>query len=85
MTATEQPNTLLLAAALKRQYLHACAPAAAELLRQHEVIKALVAALEEARTGLLWYQDSFPDTSDESDGEAMARIDAALALAKEQR
>lgn len=41
----------------------------------------LLAALEEARDGLRWYQDSYPAATDGSDDEAMARIDAALAKA----
>lgn len=38
-------------------------------------------ALEEARTGLAWYQDRYPEAQDGSDDEAMARIDAAIAKA----
>jgi hypothetical protein len=41
----------------------------------------LLAALEEARTGLQWYRDSFPEATDGSDDEAMTRIDAAIAKA----
>jgi hypothetical protein len=41
----------------------------------------LLEALEEARTGLLWYQDRHPGSADGSDDEAMARIDAAIAKA----
>lgn len=42
---------------------------------------ALLAALDEAREGLLWYQDRNPGQRDGSDDEAMARIDAAIAQA----
>jgi hypothetical protein len=41
-------------------------------------------ALEEARNGLLWYRDRYPEAVDGSDDEAMARIDAALAGPREQ-
>ena len=41
----------------------------------------LLEALEEARAGLLWYQDRNPGQRDGSDDEAMARIDAAIAKA----
>lgn len=41
----------------------------------------LLEALEEARTGLLWYQDRHPGSADGRDDEAMARIDAAIAKA----
>jgi uncharacterized membrane protein YdfJ with MMPL/SSD domain len=44
----------------------------------------LLAALEEARDGLRWYQDSFPQVADGSDDEAMARIDAAIAKATDK-
>ena len=46
-----------------------------------ELIAGLLAALEEARTGLRWYQDRNPGQTDGSDDEAMARIDAAIAKA----
>lgn len=46
-----------------------------------ELLAGLLAALEEARTGLLWYQDRNPGQTDGSDDEAMARIDAAIAKA----
>lgn len=39
----------------------------------------LMEALQEARTGLAWYQDNYPEAANGSDDEAMARIDAALA------
>ncbi len=42
----------------------------------------LLAALEEARTGLTWYQDAYPEAANGSDDEAMTRIDAAIANAK---
>lgn len=42
----------------------------------------LLAALEEARTGLAWYQETYPEASNGSDDEAMERIDVALAKAK---
>lgn len=38
----------------------------------------LLAALQEARTGLLWYQDRNPGQTDGSDDEAMARIEGAI-------
>lgn len=41
----------------------------------------LLEALEEARTGLLWYRDRNPGQSDGSDDEAMERIVAAIAKA----
>lgn len=41
----------------------------------------LLAALEEARQGLAWYQETHPESVDGSDDEAMARIDAAIAKA----
>lgn len=41
----------------------------------------LLAALEEARDGLRWYQDRNPGQTDSSDDEAMARIAAAIARA----
>lgn len=47
-----------------------------------ETIAGLLAALEEARTGLLWYRDRNPGQSDGSDDEAMARIDGAIAAAR---
>ena len=43
--------------------------------------KDLLAALEEARNGLRWYQESYPTATDGSDDEAMARINAAIAKA----
>jgi hypothetical protein len=43
-----------------------------------ELLAELLAALEEARIGLLWYRHRNPDRSDD---EAMARIDAAIAKA----
>ncbi|ANB54805.1 hypothetical protein WM43_20185 [Aeromonas veronii] len=42
----------------------------------------LLAALEEARTGLTWYQDAYPEAANGSDDEAMTRIDIAIANAK---
>lgn len=41
----------------------------------------LLAALEEARNGLKWYQDTYPVAVSGCDDEAMARIDAALTQA----
>jgi hypothetical protein len=41
----------------------------------------LLEALEEARTGLLWYRDTFPGVVDGSDDEAMERIEAAITKA----
>lgn len=46
-----------------------------------ELIAELLASLEEARNGLLWYRDRNPGQSDGSDDEAMARIDASIAKA----
>jgi hypothetical protein len=46
-----------------------------------ELIVTLLAALEDAKTGLQWYRDRNPGQSDGSDDEAMARIEAALAKA----
>lgn len=42
-------------------------------------IDLLTAALGEARDGLAWYQQTYPEAVDGSDDEAMNRIDAALA------
>lgn len=39
----------------------------------------LHAALETARNGLAWYQDTYPGAASGCDDEAMAEIDAALA------
>ena len=44
----------------------------------------LAAALRDARDGLLWYQERFPEVVDGSDDEAMARIEAALAAHEAQ-
>ena len=56
------------------------------LAEQYNAVKsqrdALSSALEEARTGLIWYQENFPTDTNGSDDEAMARIDAALEQAK---
>lgn len=56
------------------------------LAEQYNTVKsqrdALSLALEEARTGLVWYQEHCPSDSNGSDDEALARIDAALELAK---
>ncbi len=41
--------------------------------------KRLRLALEQARNGLQWYQDRYPEAVDGSDDEAMTEIDAALA------
>ena len=41
----------------------------------------LLAALETAQAGLIWYQIAFPDAVDESDAEAMNEIEAAIAKA----
>ena len=35
-------------------------------------------ALEAAKNGLLWYQDTYPDATNDSDDEAMGKIDSAL-------
>ena len=50
----------------------------AELQRLREQRDVLLAALKEAKTGLEWYQDSYPEATDGSDNETMARIDAAI-------
>lgn len=42
----------------------------------------LLVALEHARNGLAWYQDRYPGSTDGSDDEAMALIDAAIAKAE---
>lgn len=56
------------------------------LAEQYNALKyqsgALSLALEEARTGLVWYQEHCPSNSNGSDDKALARIDAALELAK---
>lgn len=56
------------------------------LAEQYNEVKsqrdALSLALEEARTGLVWYQDHCPSDANGSDDEALARIDAALELTK---
>jgi hypothetical protein len=41
----------------------------------------LLVALEHARAGLVWYQETCPQLTDGSDEEAMALIDAAIAKA----
>lgn len=41
--------------------------------------EALAAALEQARNGLQWYQDTYPQATSGADDDAMATIDAALA------
>ena len=46
-----------------------------------ELIAELLAALEDARNGIRWYQDRCPEAVDGSDDEAAARIDAAIAKA----
>lgn len=48
---------------------------------REELIAELLAALEEARNGLRWYQERCPEAVDGSDDEAAARIDAAIAKA----
>lgn len=45
---------------------------------QPPVNEKLLAALEDARNSLIWYQDWYPEAND----EAMARIDTAIANAK---
>jgi len=35
-------------------------------------------ALEAAKNGLLWYGDTYPDATNDSDDEAMGQIDSAL-------
>ncbi len=56
------------------------------LAEQYNEVKsqrdALSLALEEARTGLVWYQEHCPSDANGSDDEALARIDAALELTK---
>lgn len=39
----------------------------------------LLEALETAKNGLLWYQNTHPESVDDSDAEAMEKIDAAIA------
>lgn len=51
----------------------------AEIERLNAERDELLAALEEAKNGLLWYRAEFPDAESEADDEAMARIDAAIA------
>lgn len=46
-----------------------------------ELIAEMLAALETARTGLLWYQERNPGQRDGSDDEAMSQVDAAIAKA----
>lgn len=41
----------------------------------------LLQALEEAKIGLLWYQETYPEIVNGSDHEAMERINDALAKA----
>lgn len=53
-----------------------------QLLEADQLRDELLAALEEARTGLIWYQDAYPEAANGSDDEAMTRIDAAIANAK---
>lgn len=58
---------------------------AADVIAAHERIRAaapdLLAALEMARNGLLWYRDACPQQAEGSDDEALAQIDAALTAA----
>lgn len=49
---------------------------------QQKKINELLEALEEARTGLAWYQDAYPEAANCSDDEAMTRFDVAIAKAK---
>ncbi|WP_153116053.1 hypothetical protein [Rhodocyclus tenuis] len=51
-------------------------PATVDKLKK--LLSTVVDALEEAKNGLLWYQDQFPDVVNDSDAEAMERIDSAL-------
>ncbi len=41
----------------------------------------LLAALNEARNGLRWYQETYPEVCNGCDDEAMERIDAAISKA----
>ena len=41
--------------------------------------KKMCAALETARNGLQWYQDTYPDAASGCNDEAMAEIEAAIA------
>lgn len=50
-----------------------------ELDRVVEQRDQLLAALDEAKAGLLWYRAEFPDVVNDCDHEAMGRIDAAIA------
>ncbi len=49
--------------------------------RQVKERDELLAVLEEARMGLLWYQNEFPQEVRQCDYESMERIDAAIAKA----
>lgn len=42
------------------------------------LLEQMLDALEAAKNGLLWYQDTYPDATNDSDGEAMGKIDSAL-------
>ena len=49
---------------------------------QAERIRVLREALEQAKNGLGWWQESCPELVTECDHEAMAQIDAALEATK---
>lgn len=42
------------------------------------LLEQMLDALEAAKNGLLWYQDTYPDATNDSDDEAMGKIDSAL-------
>jgi hypothetical protein len=56
-------------------------PAASLGEARDSVTADLLAALEEARAGLLWYRDMHPESADGSDDETLERIDAAILAA----
>ncbi|WP_421883184.1 hypothetical protein [Methylibium sp.] len=45
-----------------------------------EIVRELVEALETAKNGLEWYQDTYPEAVNGCDDEAMAKIDAAIKM-----
>lgn len=48
-----------------------------------QLIRELSHALEKAQNGLRWYQDEYPASDSEADGELHEEIDALLTRAKE--
>jgi len=59
-----------------------CGEAADTIEAQAERIRVLREALEQAKNGLGWWQESCPELVTECDHEAMAQIDAALEATK---